>query len=158
MDIAWGQIIAFAGAALAVTMCCIGSGKGVGLAGQAAAGVISENPSSFGRCLVFQLLPGTQGIYGLLVAFLVMTKIGILGGTADIAIDKGCVLALGSLIMAFGGYFTAIAQAKMAVAGLGVVAKRPEETGKAIVMVTMVETYAVLSLLASLLVILTLQV
>ena len=153
-----GQTIALAGAAICVVFCCIGSGRGVGLAGQAAAGVLSENPETFGKCLVLQALPGTQGIYGLLVAFLVLTKVGILGGTADITIAQGATIFAATLIMAFGGYKTAIDQGKTAVAGLNLVAKKSSEAGKAIVMTTMVETYAVLSLLASLLIIITLQV
>ena len=153
-----GQTIALLGAAICVAFCCIGSGRGVGIAGQAAAGVISENPDAFGSCLVLQALPGTQGIYGLLVAFLVLTKVGILGGTADLSLAQGSTIFAATLIMAIGGYKTAIDQGKTAAAGLGLVAKKTSEAGKAIVMTTLVETYAVLSLLACLLIILTLNV
>lgn len=157
-EIQIGQILALLGAALAVGFAGAGSAKGVGIAGEAAAGVVSENPDQFGRCLVLQLLPGTQGIYGLLVAFLVMMKVGVLGGTVvDITVAQGGIIFAASLIMAIGGYLSAIAQGKTAAAGIALVAKRPEESGKAIVMATMVETYAVFSLLASLLIILPLQ-
>ena len=49
-------------------------------------------------------------------------------------------------------------QAKTAVAGIGLLAKRPEEAGKAITMAIMVETYAVFALLISMLVILLLPI
>ena len=75
-----GQVLALAGAAIAATLGGIGSALGVGVAGQAAAGVVSEDPNKFGQVLLLQALPGTQGIYGLLIAFIVMVKVGLLGG------------------------------------------------------------------------------
>ena len=149
-----GQILALAGAAIAVTLAGIGSAKGVGLAGEAAAGVVAENPDNFGRCLVLQLLPGTQGIYGLLVAFIILINTGILGGSPDVSVTKGAIILAASCIMGLGGLLSAIYQGKCAATGIALVGKRPEESGKAIVMATMVETYAVFALLASLLIIL----
>ena len=75
-----GIVWALLGAALAVGLACCGSAYGVGVAGQAASGVVTEDPGKFAKVLIMQLLPGTQGIYGLLVAFLVLSKIGIMGG------------------------------------------------------------------------------
>ncbi len=151
----WGLVIALAGAAISVILACIGSARGVGMAGEASAGVVTENPDYFGRCLVLQVLPGTQGIYGLLVAFLVLVNTGVLGGTPEaLTASQGLAFFAAGCIMGFGGLISAIAQAKTAVAGIQLVARRPEESGKAIVMAIMVETYAVLSLLASLLIVL----
>ncbi len=158
MEIQWGQILALFGAAIGVGFAGIGSARGVGLAGQASAGVISENPDLFGSCLVLQLLPGTQGIYGLLVAFLIFVKLNVLSGViSDVSVEKGAIIFAAGLITAIGQYMSAIAQGKTAAAGIAMVAKRPEESGKAIVMTTMVETYAVFSLLAALLIILPMQ-
>jgi V/A-type H+-transporting ATPase subunit K len=151
----WGLIIAIVGAALSVTLACYGSAKGVGSAGEAAAGVLSENPDLFGSCLVLQALPGTQGIYGLLVAFLILVNVGILGGEPQaLTVAHGLMYFAAACIMGFGGWLSAIAQGKTAIAGIQLIARRNEESGKAIVMTIMVETYAVLSLLASLLIIL----
>ena len=75
-----GMVFALMGAALATALPGIGSAWGVGIAGQAAAGVVSEDPEQFAKVLLLQLLPGTQGIYGLLVAFITLSNIGILGG------------------------------------------------------------------------------
>ena len=61
-----GIVFALLGGVLAALMAGIGSAVGVGMAGQAAAGAVTENPTLFGKVLVLQLLPGTQGIYGLL--------------------------------------------------------------------------------------------
>lgn len=83
-----GIVLALVGAVLAALLGGIGSAIGVGMTGQAAAGVVSENPPLFGKVLILQLLPGTQGIYGLLIAFLTLTNIGVLGGSADISFAR----------------------------------------------------------------------
>ena len=96
-----GIVFALAGAALAALMAGIGSAVGVGMAGEAAAGVVTEDPQKFGKVLILQLLPGTQGIYGLLIAFMTLTQIGILGGSADISWIKGLLYFAACLPMAF---------------------------------------------------------
>ena len=149
MDLQWGTIFAAAGAALAAVLAGVGSAIGVGLAGQAGAGVVSEDPDRFGSCLLLQLLPGTQGIYGLLIAFVIASKAGLLSGASALSATNGLNLFLAAIPIAFGGLLSAIAQGKVAVAGINLVAKKPEEQGKAMLMTVMVETYAVLSLLIS---------
>lgn len=149
MDLQWGTIFAAAGAALAAVLAGVGSAIGVGLAGQAGAGVVSEDPDRFGSCLLLQLLPGTQGIYGLLIAFVIASKAGLLSGGAAISPTAGLNLLIAAIPVAFGGLLSAISQGKVAVAGINLVAKKPEEQGKAMLMTVMVETYAVLSLLIS---------
>ena len=150
-----GQIFALFGAALAAGLAGAGSAIGVGMAGQAAAGLVSEAPDRYGQALVLQLLPGTQGIYGLLVGFIVLMNVGILGGEmVSLTATQGLIYLAGCLPMAIVGLISAIAQGKTAVAGIGLLAKRPEENGKAITMAIMVETYAVFALLISMLVIL----
>ncbi len=149
MELQWGTIFAAAGAALAAVLAGIGSALGVGMAGQAGSGVVSEDPDRFGSCLLLQLLPGTQGIYGLLIAFVIATKAGLLGGGAAISATAGLTLLLASIPIAFGGLLSAISQGKVAVAGINMIAKKPEEQGKAMLMTVMVETYAVLALLIS---------
>ena len=140
-----------AGAVLAALLGGIGSAIGVGMTGQAAAGVVSENPPLFGKVLILQLLPGTQGIYGLLIAFLTLTNIGVLGGSADISFAKGLLYLAACMPMAVIGLISAKQQAKAAVSSIALVAKRPDQFGKAMIFPAMVETYAVLALLVSLL-------
>ena len=159
MEFGLGHVLALAGAALAALLAGIGSARGVGMAGEASALLWSDYPNKFGSALVLQLLPGTQGIYGLLVGFVILLQIGLLsGGVKDVTVYQGLMLLLGALPTAFVGYFSAIMQAKTAVAGIGLLAKRPEEAGKAITMAIMVETYAVFALLISMLVILLLPI
>lgn len=146
-----GTFIAILGAALAAGMAGMGSAIGVGIAGKAAAGVISEDPDKFSKCLVMQLLPGTQGIYGLLVAFLVFVKIEMFSGIKDLSVGGGLVLFAACLPMAIVGLISALYQAKVSCSGIAMLAKRPEELGKSIVLTVMVETYAIFALLVSLL-------
>ena len=147
----FGLALALAGAALATFLPCMGSAKGVGLVGKAASGVIAEDPSKFGQTLLLQALPATQGIYGLLIAFLVLLKVGMVGGDAAVELNllNGIYILLSCLPIAVVGYFSAIHQGGVAAAGVGVVAKRPEEVSKAMIYAAMVETYAVLALLVS---------
>lgn len=147
-----GLPLALLGAALAALLPGMGSASGVGKTGQAAAGVVTEDPSMFGKVLVLQLLPGTQGIYGLLIAFIALSQIGILGGgAAAISGAKGLLYLAACLPMAIVGYFSAIHQGNAAVASIGLVAKRPDQFGKAMIFPAMVETYAILALLVSIL-------
>lgn len=147
----FGIFFALLGAAMATFLAGTGSAIGVGKAGVAAAGVIAEDPSKFGKVLILQLLPATQGIYGLLVAFIVLTNIGIIGGDPNISLVKGLLYFAACLPIAFAGLFSAIHQGRCSVAGIGTVAKKPDQFGKAILLPAMVETYAILALLVSML-------
>ena len=147
-----GVILALAGAALSALMAGIGSAKGVGMAGETAAGVISEKPERFGQCLVLELLPGTQGIYGFLIGFLVLLKTPILGGDVTLTIAQGVQLFIACLPIAIVGFFSAKLQGRVACSAIGLLGKRGDSVGQGIVLTVMVETYAVLALLASFLI------
>ena len=106
-----GIVWALLGAAISVALAGIGSAIGVGTAGRAAAGVVTEDPDKFAKVLLLQLLPGTQGIYGLLVAFLALSKVGILGGgVADISLETGLMIFVACLPIAIAGLLSAIHQ------------------------------------------------
>lgn len=147
-----GLYLALLGAALAAIGGGMGSAYGVGIAGQAAAGVVAEDPSKFGKVLILQLLPGTQGIYGLLVAFIALSNIGILGTpVSGMSIETGLLYLGACLPIAIVGFFSGVHQGKVSVASIGLVAKKPDQSGKALIFPAMVETYAILALLVSIL-------
>lgn len=146
-----GMVFALAGAALATALAGVGSAWGVGIAGQAAAGVTAEDPDQFAKVLILQLLPGTQGIYGLLVTFITLSRIGILGGNAVTDTNTGLLYFFACLPIAIVGLISAYHQGKTSVASIGVVAKKPDQFGKAMLFPAMVETYAILALLVSIL-------
>lgn len=146
-----GTVFALAGAVFSALLAGIGSAKGVGMAGEAGAGYTTEDPAKFGKILILQLLPGTQGIYGLLVAFITLSQVGVLGGNSDISFAKGLLYLAACLPMGLVGYFSAVSQARASVASMGIIAKKPEQFGKAMIFPAMVETYAILALLISIL-------
>lgn len=150
-----GNNIALFGAALAAILPGMGSAKGVGMVGEAAAGLVSEDPSKFGKALILQALPGTQGIYGLITAFLIIFNMGILSGNvAVLTVAQGAYYMAAALPIAIVGYFSAVKQARVATAGISLLAKRPKEVGKAITSSALVETYAIFAVLVSLLMVL----
>ena len=149
-----GQILAGVGAVLATLIAGIGSALGVGRAGQAGAAVVAEDPDKFGSVLVLQLLPGTQGIYGLLIGFVIASKAGLLGGGAPIDAIAGLQLFFAALPIAFGGLLSAIAQGKVAAGSINILAKKPDDWSKGLILCGIVEFYAILSLLASMLMLL----
>jgi V/A-type H+/Na+-transporting ATPase subunit K len=145
-----GMIYALTGAALAVFLCGTGSSIGIGYAGREANGVLSEEPDKFGIMLLLVALPGTQGIYGFLTGFLVLMKVGILGGEAvAVTAFQGLQILIASLPIAVSGMFSAIHQGKVCAAGIAVASKHPEASMRAMVYGALVETYAVLALVVS---------
>ena len=146
-----GMPLAVLGAALAALLAGIGSAIGVGMCGQAAAGVVTEDPGKFGKVLILQLLPGTQGIYGLLIAFMTLSNIGVLGTPKEVTFAQGRMYLFAGILMGVAGLISAKWQARASVSGISLLAKRPDQFGKAMIFPAMVETYAVLALLVSLL-------
>lgn len=146
----FGIVYALLGAAIAVLLSGAGSAIGVGIAGQAAAGVITEDPGKFAKVLIMQLLPGTQGLYGLIIGFVTLAKTGLLGGNPlPLDASTGLLVLAASLPIGIVGLISGIHQGKTSAASIGIVAKRPEQFGKAMLLPAMVETYAILALLIS---------
>ncbi|MDZ5252567.1 V-type ATP synthase subunit K [Clostridium sp. LIBA-8841] len=140
-----GLIFGALGIALAVGMSGVGSAKGVGIVGEAAAGLVTEEPEKFGKALVLELLPGTQGLYGFVIGFLVFNQIS----NGDASLAKGLYLLFACLPIAIAGLWSGIAQGKAAAAGIQILAKRPEHNTKGIIFAAMVETYALLGFVIS---------
>ena len=149
-----GLFLGIMGAALAVALAGTGSAIGVSLAGQAGSGVVSEEPEKFGKILLLEALPGTQGIYGFLGAIMAIQKLGLLGGGEAVITNAiGWQVFAACLPIAIAGLFSGIYQGKVSLAAMGIVSKKPDEVGKGIILSAMVETYAVLGLLATILLI-----
>jgi V/A-type H+-transporting ATPase subunit K len=143
------------GVSLAVFLSGIGSTVGVGVAGEKAAGIVTEDPEKFGRLLLLQAIPGTQGVYGFLAGFLAIFRMGAFAfsGTLTLSVQQGWQFIFACLPVGIACLISGFWQAKVSVAGMDIVAKHPEESGRALVLPAMVETYAVLGLLASVLMI-----
>ena len=119
---------------------CIGSAKGTGITGEAASGLTSEDPTKFGKSMILQVLPGTQGLYGLVAWFLAVNKLGLLsGGVVDVTLQQGWQIFFACLPMAIGGLLSAIAQGRVAAAAINILAKKPDDWSKGILFCVMVE-------------------
>ncbi len=149
-----GLAIALLGAGLAAVLSGIGSAKGTGIAGEAGTGLLCEDPSKFGKVMILQVIPGTQGLYGLVVWFFAVFRMGLLSGTLpDLTVAQGMQYFVACLPMALGGLFSAIAQGRVAAGSINILAKKPDDWSKGMVLCITVEFYAILSLLASMLMI-----
>lgn len=139
-----GFILGALGVALAVGMSGIGSAKGVGIAGEAAAGLLSEQPEKFGKALILELLPGTQGLYGFVIGLLVLLQL-----KPETTVAQGAYLLFACMPIAISGLWSGIAQGKVSAAGMQILAKKPEQTTKGLILAAMVETYALLGFVVS---------
>ncbi|MCQ2427766.1 MAG: V-type ATP synthase subunit K [Clostridia bacterium] len=139
-----GKVLAVLAAAIAAILPGMGSAKAVGSVGEALDGLMSEDPDKFGKGFLLQALPATQGIYGLIVAFMVFGQISAVSSGIE-----GLYLFGACLPIAFCGYYSAIRQGRVAAAGIATIAKQPSASGKTVITAAMVELYALLSLLIS---------
>jgi len=152
-----GLALALLGSGLAVGLSCVGSAKGTGIAGEAGTGLLCEDPSKSGKVMVLQLLPGTQGLYGMVVWFFALIRMNFMGNAAAVAgtmtVQQGLAYFAACMPMALGGLLSAIAQGRVAAASINIVAKKPDDWSKGLILCGIVEFYAILSLLASMLMI-----
>lgn len=135
-----GLFLGILGVAVAVVFAGIGSAKGVGLAGEAAAGVVAEEPDKFVQAMILQLLPGTQGLYGFVIGLFIAFRLSV-----DMPMIEGLYLLIAALPVGIVGYGSAVAQAKVSVAGMNILAKDKSEYIKGVIYSAMVETYAILA-------------
>ena len=153
----YGMALALLGAGLAALMAGIGSAIGIGIAGRSATGVLSEKPERYGQMFIMVVLPGTQGLYGFLAAFLVMLKMNFFGtgGASEISVQLGWQILAACLPVAFAGLMSAIHQGKVCASGILMTAKRPEMAFKAgVIYAVMVELYAMLGLVVTMFIVL----
>ena len=164
-ELTTGGAIGMLGAGLAVCLAGAGSARGTGLAGEAGTGLLCEDPSKFGKVMILQVIPGTQGLYGLVIGFLCLMRMGVLDGTyVDMSLQEGlryfaaCMpIAIGgrtSFTLAIGGGISAVAQGRVAAGSINILARQPEHWSKGMVLCIVVEFYAILSLLASIMMLL----
>ena len=139
-----GYALGLLGAGLAALLAGIGSAKGTGIAGEAGAGLVSEDPSKFGKAMILQVIPGTQGLYGFVIWFLAFGKL-----VPGMSVAEGLQVLAACLPIAFGGRVAGIAQGRVAAASVKILAEKPDDWSKGVSLGITVEFYAILALLAS---------
>lgn len=139
-----GLTLAALGIALVVIIPGIGSAKGVGLVGESASGIVVDEPEKFGKSLILQLMPASQGLYGFVIAIMTLTSL-----TTDMPLQQGFFTLFACLPMAIVGYPSALAQARIAANGITILRRNEEQMTKSIIYCVMVETYALLAFVTS---------
>ncbi len=153
MVASFGLAVALFGVALASVLGAIGSSIGMGYAGRSASGVLAEKPDLYGRALVIQAIPGTQAIYGFLVAVLLLNSLGVLGGTVEyMTATEGFLYLAAATPVAVVGLFSGIHQGKVAASAIVMAGKDPSLATRGIILAAMVETAQLLALLVSILI------
>jgi len=145
-----GNVVAMIGVALCVILCGIGSAIGLFKTGTAAAGVLGESPNKFGKVLVLVLLPATQGIYGFIIGIIAS---GSINPEVAMTMSQGWALLGACLPMGIAGLITGIFQGKSAVNCIYAVGKQDSLGGKLIIYPAMIEFYAILGLIISIMLI-----
>jgi len=154
-----GLIFSIAGAVIVMVVSGIGSSIGVALAGQAAAGVMTEDPEKFGRMIPLVGIPGTQGFYGFLIGFLVLNKLNLLAANIKYpTLSQGIEILSICTVVSLVESISAVWQGKVSVSSIYIVAKKPEEAGKALVLPIFVEIYAILGLATGFLLLLAVKI
>lgn len=141
-----GEALAILGLAICAGLCGAGSAIGLYFTGSAASGVLAEDSKKFSKVLILVVLPATQGIYGFVFGILGLSAIS--QGMDPIA---GAKIFGAAMPLAITGLISGIAQGKTAVGGIYAVAKNESLSGKLILFPAMVETYAILGLVVSIL-------
>lgn len=142
-----GVVLAVLGMALVVIIPNIGSGKGVGMVGEAVSGLLIDESEKFGKSLLLQMMPASQGLYGFVIAIMTLGRL-----TPTMPLQEGMFILMACLPMAIVGYPTAIAQARVAVNGVQVLSRNENEMTKNIIYCVMVETYALLAFVSSIII------
>lgn len=147
----YGVLYALLGAAVA--MCAgIGSAIGVSRAGQASAALLTKDPNKFGTVLVLQLLPASQAIYGFVCAVFAFIASGLLGGDVSVlTAEKGFAIFAACIPVGLVGAISAVMQGNVAISCINLTGKQEGQMGKSITMTVLVEIFAILSFIVSLL-------
>lgn len=139
-----GYFFAIIGVAAATILAGIGSARGTGLTGEAAAALTTSQPEKFGQSLILQLLPGTQGLYGFAISAMIFTNL-----SANMSLINGLAYFVAALPVGLAGLHSGIAQGKVSAAAIQILAKRPEHLFKGVMYSVMVEMYAILGFVIS---------
>ena len=149
-ELTTGGAIGMLGAGLAVCLAGAGSARGTGLAGEAGTGLLCEDPSKFGKVMILQVIPGTQGLYGLVIGFLCLMRMGVLDGTyVDMSLQEGLRYFAACMPIAIGGGISAVAQGRVAAGSINILARQPDHRTQGMVQSIVLGYSAHNSLLAS---------
>ena len=154
-----GVVIALMGVSIAVAMSCIGSAKGIGIAGEFAAGICAEKPTLFWKTMILQILTGIQGIFGLAIWIVAVCRLGIIGGNlAEISAQTGWLIFFACLPVTIVGWRSAIYQGRVAAAAMRILVKNPGAFREGIIYCGVVACFAVIAFKVTLLMLININI
>jgi V/A-type H+/Na+-transporting ATPase subunit K len=145
-------VFALFGLAISVGLGAIGSSLGVGYVASIGAGLLAKEPQKFPQVLALAALPSTQALYGLLFGFIILIRIGLLGGELQsFDVNTGMAIMASSIPVGVACLISGAAQGKAAASGIKILAEKPQNLSQAIVLAALIESFAVFGLVISLL-------
>lgn len=147
----WALALALLGCAMATALPCFGSAMGVSGVGQSGAGLLTEKPELAGKVITLAVLPGSQGLYGMVISLLFLFSFGptVLDGSIDLSFTDGLALFAAFIPVAVTCFTSAPYQGKVCSAGMHMLARDGRLAGRVITLAALVETYALLGFLIS---------
>ena len=133
------QILGYLGLGLVLALSGIGSAIGTTTAGNAAEGALKKKPEASGRYMVLSALPATQGIYGFVAFFMMLSKVAEAG-----AVVFGVGLSVGLVCM-----ISAIRQGQVCANGIVGVSKGHNVFTNTLIYAALPEFYALLGLVGA---------
>ena len=134
------QILGYLGLGLVLALSGIGSAIGTTTAGNAAEGALKKKPEASGSYMVLSALPATQGIYGFVAFFMMLSKVAEAG-----AVVFGVGLSVGLVCM-----ISAIRQGQVCANGIVGVSQGHNVFTNTLIYAALPEFYAILGLVGAL--------
>lgn len=141
-----GYILALLGLAFMVGLAGAGSAIGTAAVGMATLGTIKKKPEAFGVGMVLTAVPGTQGLYGFVSFFMYN---GLINPT--LTLFQGCVVLGAGLAVGVSCGISAIWQGSVCANGIAAIGDGHNVFGNTMILAAYPEFYAILSLIASIL-------
>lgn len=143
-----GYVIGIIGIAICVALCGIGSCIGLYKAASAASGVLGEDSKKYSKLVILMLLPATQGLYGFLIGIIASGSLGAIETAA-----QGWALFGAVMPMAVTGLMSGVFQGHTAAKCILAVGRQETLSGKLVIPPAMIEFYAILGLIISIILI-----
>lgn len=149
-----GLALAILGAAIAAGLAGMGSSIGVSKVGRTGSGLLAEDSTQFGNVLLLSALPGSQAIYGMLAAILILQNTGLLSGAPlNVGFEQGLTLMIAGLPVALTCLLSGAFQGAVISSGIQILAKDRTKSGQVLILAALVETFAIFGLLVTILMI-----
>jgi len=145
----WGHILSMIGMGIMVGLSGAGSAIGTSSAGAAVVGMLKKKPDAFGSGMVLAAMPATQGLYGF-VGF-IMYNGALAGLGSSMTTLQGCVVLGAGIALGIAALISAIQQGNVCANGIAAIGSGHNVFGNTLILGAFPEFYAILALVAAIL-------